>query len=201
MNNLESLLIWAQEEEEHTTETGGGEHAEPTGLDLILPETAELVWGVICFVVVLVFLTRKAFPAIRKAVEDRELTIRNDLEEAEAAKNEARAQQKEYEKQIADARGEANRIIEDARQQGEQVRKDVIAKAERDAEQLVSRAQEQIEAERNRTVTELQQTMAAMSIELAEKVVGRSLDGGAHRELVDNYIREVSKMSGNGSQN
>ena len=189
MNTLNNLLIWAQE----------GDHAEePSVLDLILPETAELVWGIICFAVVLFFLTRKAFPAIRKAVEDREATIQQDLEEAEAARNEARKQQQDYEKQIADARSEANRVIEDARRQAEQVRKDILAKAERDAEQVVTRAQEQIVAERNRTVIELQKTVADMSIELAEKVVGRSLDDSSHRELVDNYIREVGTMGGNG---
>jgi F-type H+-transporting ATPase subunit b len=193
MKTLNGLLIWAQEE--------GGHAEEPEGLDLILPETAELVWGVICFVVVWWFLTKKAFPAIRKAVEDREAQIQTDLEDAERAKAEARAEQEGYKKQLADARGEANRIIEEARQQAEQVRKDIVAKAERDAQQIVERAQEQIEAERNRTVIELQQSMADMSIELAEKVVGRSLDGEAHKELVDNYIREVAGMSGNGSQN
>jgi F-type H+-transporting ATPase subunit b len=192
MNTLNSLLIWAQEE--------GGNAEEPTGLDLILPETAEVVWGVVCFVIVAGFLMWKAFPAIRKAVEDREAQIQSDLEEAEQAKNEARNEQEEYRKQIAEARSEANRVIEDARQQAEQVRKDIIAKAERDAEQVVARAQEQIVAERNRTITELQKTVADMSIELAEKVVGRSLDDSSHRELVDNYIREVANM-GNGRQN
>jgi F-type H+-transporting ATPase subunit b len=196
MNTLNHLLIWAQEE---------GDHAEePSGLDLILPETAELVWGIVCFVVVLYVLTKVLFPKIRQAVEDREAQIQSDLEAAEAAKNEAQKQQKDYEKQIAEARSEANRVIEDARQQAEQVRKDIIAKAERDAEQVVSRAQEQIEAERNRTVIELQKTVADMSIELAEKVVGRALDDSSHRELVDNYIAEVAAMpggNGKGSQN
>jgi F-type H+-transporting ATPase subunit b len=53
--------------------------------------------------------------------------------------------------------------------------------------------------ERNRTVQELQGQIADMSIELAEKVVGRSLDDSSQRELVDAYIREVSGMdSGSG---
>ncbi|MQA98710.1 MAG: F0F1 ATP synthase subunit B [Actinobacteria bacterium] len=171
---------------------------EGGGASLILPHTEELIYGAITFLLVLLVLTRYAFPKLRETVEARENQIQSDLEAAEAAKNEAQKQQKDYEKQIAEARSEANRVIEDARQQAEQVRKDIIAKAERDAEQVVARAQEQIEAERNRTVVELQKTVADMSIELAEKVVGRSLDDGSHRELVDNYIREVGAMGGNG---
>ena len=176
--------------------------AEDSGaLKLILPDSAELIWGVICFLIVAFFLMKKAYPAIKKSVEAREQKIAEDLEAAERAKAEAQQEKEQYEKQIADARGEANRIIEEARRQAEDVRKDLIAKAERDAEQVVTRAQEQLEAERSRTVTELQSTLGDLAIELAEKVVNRSLDASVHRELVDAYIKEVGSMSGNGRNN
>jgi F-type H+-transporting ATPase subunit b len=185
----QSTLLLAQEHGE----------AEPSGVDLVLPEAAELIWGAICFVVVMVVLMKVAFPRIRQAVEARESKIQGDLEEAEKAKNEAQSQLDEYKQQLADARSEANRIIEEARQQAEQVRRDLTEKAEKEAEGIVARAQEQIQVERNRTVQELQGQIADMSIELAEKVVGRSLDDSSQRELVDAYIREVSGMdSGSG---
>jgi F-type H+-transporting ATPase subunit b len=171
---------------------------EPSGTDLVLPETAELVWGAICFAVVVVVLTKVAFPRIRQAIQDRENKIQGDLEEADKAKNEAQKELDEYKEKLADAKSEANRIIEEARQQAEKVRQDLVAKAEKEAESIVERAQEQIQAERNRTVQELQSQIADMSIELAEKVVGRALDDKSQRELVDSYIKEVSGM-GNGS--
>jgi F-type H+-transporting ATPase subunit b len=175
---------------------------EREGIDLILPAAAELVWGVICFAVVAFVLIRVAFPRIREAVEAREKKIRGDLEDAESTKVEAQKQLDEYKKQLAEARGEANRIIEEARQSAEGVRRDIIARSEKEAETIVARASEQIQAERARTVQELQGQIASMSIELAEKVVGRSLDGEAQREMVDAYIKEVSGMSSNGgSQN
>jgi F-type H+-transporting ATPase subunit b len=184
---LAGALLLAQEE---------GHERE--GIDLILPATAELIWGAICFIVVAVVLSRIAFPKLREVVEAREKKIRGDLESAENAKSEASKQLEEYKKQLAEARGEANRIIEDSRQSAEQVRKDLVAKAEKDAEAIVARAGEQIQAERQRTIQELQGQIADLSIELAEKVVGRSLDGGSQRELVDAYIKEVAGMGSNG---
>jgi F-type H+-transporting ATPase subunit b len=172
--------------------------AEPSGTDLILPAIDELIWGAVAFAVVLFVLNKFAFPLLKQTVEKREQQIQNDLEAADRAKREAQQSKEQYEKQIADARGEANRIIEEARRQAEDVRKDLIAKAERDAEQIATRAEEQLEAERSRTVTELQSTLGDLAIELAEKVVNRSLDASAHRELVDAYIKEVGSMSGNG---
>ena len=184
---MRNLLLIAQEESEHS------------GLDLILPAADELVWGTACFVIVAFVLMKFAFPAIRKTVEAREEKIRGDLESAESAKSEAQSQLDEYKKQLADARSEANRIIEEARQAAEQVRKDIVAKSQGEADQIVARAQEQIEAERNRTMTELQGQIADMSVELAEKVVGRAIDASAQREMVDAYIKEVAGMGG--SQN
>ena len=188
-----ATIFWFAQEEGHGAD-------EPEGTDLILPAIDELIWGAFAFALVLFVLNKFAFPKLREAVEAREKQIQGDLEAAERAKTEAEQEKTQYQQQIADARGEANRIVEDARQQAEQVRKDIIAKAEKDAEQITTRAQESIEAERSRTVQELQTTIADMSIQLAEKVVGRSIDASAQKEMVDAYIRDVAGM-GTGSSN
>ena len=182
------------------SESEGGHAEEPSGTDLILPAIDELIWGAVAFALVLFILNKFAFPKLRESVEARENQIKSDLEAAENAKTEAENEKRQYQQQIADARGEANRLVEEARQQAEQVRKDIIAKAEKEAEQITARAQESIEAERSRTVQELQGTIADMSIQLAEKVVGRSIDAASQREMVDAYIKEVAGM-GPGSNN
>jgi F-type H+-transporting ATPase subunit b len=178
------------------------EHEETReGLDLILPEAAELFGGALAFLIVVLALMKFALPKIRETIEARQNEIEGNLKDAEATKVEAEGMREEYNKQLAEARSEANRIVEEARRQAEEVRKDMIAKAEKDAEAVVARAQEQIEAERARTVTELQSTISTMSIELAEKVVGRTIDASAQKELVDAYIRDVGEMSPNGGRN
>ncbi|HYI45309.1 MAG TPA: F0F1 ATP synthase subunit B, partial [Actinomycetota bacterium] len=187
-----ALLFLAQE----------GEHAEEaSGLALVLPDTAELIWGTVCFIVVLGFLSKVAFPKIKQTLEAREQQIQGDLESAESAKAEADKVLEDYKKQVADAKSEANRIIEEGRQSAETVRKELVAKAEKEAQQIVERAQEQLANERNRTVQELQGQIADLSIELAEKVVGRSIDASSHKEMVDAYIKEVAGMSNGGASN
>lgn len=193
LSNLATLLA-AQEEAEH-----GAEH-EPSGLDLILPATPELIGGALAFLVVLFVLNKFAFPKIREAIEARERQIRESLEQAETTKAEAEKEAQQYRAQLGDARAEANQIIEQARQQAEQVRRDIIARAEKEAEAIVARAEEQLTVERQRTMQELRGTLADLSIELAEKVVGRSLDEASQRQFIDGYIRDVEAMSGNGGR-
>jgi F-type H+-transporting ATPase subunit b len=191
IDKVHSLLLFAAEE---TTE-----HAEePSGIDLVLPATEELIWGFIVFGLVAFFLMKKVWPKISQGIEAREQRIQADLEAAEQSKASAQTELEQYRAQLADARGEANRIIEEARQQAEQVRRDITARAEKDAEAIVARAQETIQAERTRTIQELQGTIAAISIDLAEKVVGRSLDDQTQREFVDAYIRDVAGMGADG---
>lgn len=177
------------------------EGAERTGLDLVLPEPVELVGGALAFAVVFLILRKFAWPAIQKALDERQKQIQSDLEAAENAKTEASTMLEDYKKQLGEARAEANRIIEEARGSAESVRKELIAKAEKEADGVVARAQEQIAAERSRTVQELQGQIADISIELAEKVIGRSVDGKAQRDLVDAYIKEVAGMGNGGTSN
>lgn len=190
IDKVHSLLLFAAEEAE-------AEH-EPEGIDLVLPATEELIWGFIVFGVVAFFMMKVLIPKIRQGIEAREQKIQSDLESAEQSKASAQSELEQYRAQLADARSEANRIIEEARQQAEQVRKDITARAEKDAEAIVARAQETIQAERTRTIQELQGTIAAISIDLAEKVVGRSLDNQTQREFVDAYIRDVAGMTADG---
>jgi F-type H+-transporting ATPase subunit b len=65
----------------------------------------------------------------------------------------------------------------------------------------VARAQEEIRAERDRVFQELRAQVGSIAVEIAERVVGQSLDERAHQRLIDEFIDEVASgapSSGNG---
>jgi F-type H+-transporting ATPase subunit b len=161
----------------------------------LLPQTSEIVWAAIAFVLVFSLLAWKAWPAIKKALADREDKIKSDLEAAEAAKTEAQSSLDDYKRQLADARNEAGRIIEEARASAEQVRKDLIARAEADASELRTRAQEDIRLASERAIVDLQSRVSEVSIELAEQIVRRNLDRDTQIALIENYINEVGETA------
>jgi F-type H+-transporting ATPase subunit b len=157
----------------------------------ILPEGKEILWAAIAFVIVLVILAWKGWPAIKAGLKAREDRIRGDLERAEQARLEAESSLEDYRLQLAEARDEAGQIIEAARQQAEQVRRDLMAKAEADAAELRARSTEDIRLATQRAMSDLQGRMAELSIDLAEKVVHANLDRERQLALVENYINEV----------
>ena len=169
--------------------TEAGEKVEAS--NPIVPHSEEILWGTISFFIVFALLAWKAWPAIKKALVDREEKIKADLEGAESAKAQAETELAEYQRQLAEARNEAGQIIEEARLAADQVRKDLIARAEADAQELRGRAQDDIRLATERALADLQSRVAELSIELAEKVVERNLDHDTQIALIESYINQV----------
>jgi F-type H+-transporting ATPase subunit b len=168
---------------------------------LILPETNEIIWGGLAFLVLLLVMWKYALPPVRNMMKQRENRIREDLERAEQARTEAEGELANYRRQVAEARNEAARIIEEARQSADEVKRQIQAQAEADAAETRSRAQEDIRLAAERAQADLQGRVADLSIELAEKIVERNLDRDTQLALVESYIGQVGNGSGgNGSR-
>jgi F-type H+-transporting ATPase subunit b len=157
----------------------------------ILPATNELVWGFIAFVVLFGLFSWKGVPAVKGAMDARAQKISDSLDEADKAKVDAESVLAEYQRQLADAKAESSRIIDEARAQADQVKRDLIAKAEAEVAELRQRNAEAIAGERGRVMGELQGQVAALAIELAEKVVESNLDRETNTRLIENYINSV----------
>ena len=164
-------------------------------LGIVLPAAAELVYGALAFAIVYFILAKFAFPQLNEVLEERKAAIQGKMEDADKAMAEAKKTKADYEAQLNEARGEANRLIEEAKSTAESLRRDIVAKAEAEAQAIVSRAQAEVSAERDRALQELRSEVGAMSVELASKIVGKELDQASHQDLVDQYINQLSSQN------
>jgi len=161
----------------------------------VVPHWTELVWGAVFFFLLLAILYKVAWPSLQAALAAREKAIVGSLREAEATKAEADGVLADYRAKLADAQSEAQRIIDEGRRTGEQIVADARSRADAEAQQILTRAQGEIAAERDRAISALRAELAGLSIELASRVVGKSLDTAAQRALVDSYIDELATSS------
>ena len=164
----------------------------------ILPSGAEIVWGLVSFVVLFVLLWKFALPPVTQMMKARTERIRTQLEEADKVKGEAQTILDEYQRQLADARSQANRIIEEARQQAEQLRHDMMRRAEEDVNELRARQSEELRLSQERALTQLRGQVRDLALDLAEKVVVANLDRDRNLALVDQFIAELSATNGRG---
>jgi F-type H+-transporting ATPase subunit b len=161
------------------------------GLGLLLPETSELIAGIIAFAIIFFFIWKWVVPVLSATLARRQEAERSRLESAENTRQEAEELATRYREQLAGAKGEAAQIVDEARQAAEAVRTETVSRAQQEAEEIVSRAREEAAAESDRALEAARLQVANLSIDLAEKVVGRSLDREAQLGLVDNYLAEL----------
>jgi F-type H+-transporting ATPase subunit b len=172
------------------------EGAPPPGEGSQLPPTdwGLQIWTLITFLVLLVLLAKFAFKPIVQALDRRGETIKKSIDDAERQRAESKKLMEDYQKQLAEARNEAGKIIEEARQLGEQVRKEVVEKANTEASAVVQRAQEEINRQKDKGIQEMKDTVAALSVQIASKVIEKEVNEATHRQLVDNLINDLGKI-------
>lgn len=168
---------------------------EPEGIDLILPETKELIAGIIAFGIVFFFVRLWAWPALQEMLENRRQAITGQLEEAEKVKREAESLLADYQAQVAGAKGEANEIIEEARTTAESMKGEIVTRAEAEAASVMEKARADLASERSRAAAALQGDVADLSLDMAEKVVAGSIDREAQHALVERYLDELGGLS------
>jgi F-type H+-transporting ATPase subunit b len=163
----------------------------------LIPATNELIWGTISFLILLVILWRVGvFKRISEVLQERADRIQGNIERAERDREEARELLERYRRQLDEARDEARRILDEARQTGEQIRTDIHARAQEEATRMIDGATREIRAERDRAARELRGEVGVLAVQVAERVVGRELDAEGHRQLIDDYIEELSREPG-----
>lgn len=75
----------------------------------------QIFWLVVTLVVIYFVLSRIALPRIGAVLAERQGTISNDIATAEELKLQAQAAERAYQKALADARAEAQRIVADTK--------------------------------------------------------------------------------------
>ena len=162
--------------------------------DPLIPDTVELVMGIIGFIVVFGGLGKVLMPRIQKTLAERTDAIEGGIQRAEEAQAEAQQTLERYRSQLADARQEAARLREEAREQGTQIIAEMREQAQAEYRRLVDAAHAQIEADRQQAITALRTEVGQLATELAGRVVGESLtDDARQSRVVDRFLEELEQ--------
>jgi F-type H+-transporting ATPase subunit b len=157
----------------------------------LLTLNGTLIAQLLIFLVTLAFLYWVAWGRLLGIFQARQKRIQEGLEAAEQAKRDREAAQRDYQARLEEARREGQRILDGVAKQGDQLRQELEAKARQEAESIITRARSEIEAERQRAVQDLRRQVVDLAMLAASRVVGESLDGTKHRQLIDRTIQEA----------
>ncbi len=150
-----------------------------------------MIWTIVCFLITLFILKRYAFGPMQKMIDERQARIRNAVEEADNAREEARRLLEEHRALIGQARSDAEEILAEARRVGESTRERVREEAEVDRQRRLEETRRQIEAEVRRALEEIRAEVADLTLIAASKVTGKSLTDADHQRLIEDAIKDL----------
>jgi F-type H+-transporting ATPase subunit b len=155
---------------------------------------ATFVAELVAFALLLYAINRWVLPPLRRAMEQRQEMIRQQIEEANQARERLAAAEREYRDLIEETRAESNRIREEARAEGQAIVAELRDRAQQEVARIRQRGEEQLAAEREQVVVSLRAEIGRLAAGLAERIVGESLtDDDRQRRIVDRFLDELER--------
>jgi len=167
--------------------------AHEGGSDIFAGQIWLAIFTLVIFGILLAILGKYAWRPLLEGLQKREDHIRQSIEDAEKARNEARELLESYEKQLSQAREESRKIIEQGRISARQLADEMQAKSQETAQSLRERAQRDIAAAKQQALREVYEQISHLATEVASKIVQRSLTPQDHRELLEQSLSKMEK--------
>ncbi|WP_322409496.1 F0F1 ATP synthase subunit B [Microbacterium invictum] len=158
----------------------------------LLPAYYDIIWSLVCFIVILAVFWRIVLPRMQKLLDERAAAIEGNIAKADEAQRKAEAALEEYTAQLADARREAGEIRDAAREDGKKILAEAKDAAASEAARITATAHAQIEAERQSALVSLRSEVGTLALDLAGGVIGETLSDDAKAQaVVDRFLAEL----------
>ena len=159
---------------------------------LVEPSFGLIFWMTLSFLAVLFILAKVAWKPILQGLKDREASIADALNKAEQARAENALMMAKNEDLMRQAREERELLLKEARDIRDKEIAGAKAKAKAEGDALLARAREDIRNEKNAAITEMKNSVAELSILVAERILKEKLgDAAAQKALVDKVMAEA----------
>ncbi len=150
-----------------------------------------ILWTWITFGIVLALLSKLALKPILAAIENRENSIREDIEKAQQQRDEAEALIAQHKEKMAAAEADAQALLKESRKLAEQARGELLEKTRLESGKLLEKAKEEIEQQKESALASLRTEVADLAVGAAEKIILHNLDGEKQKAVVDEYIKAM----------
>ena len=160
---------------------------------ILTPDLGLLFWMLLAFAVVFFVLAKFGFPAITNMVEERKKYIDESLQKAHEASERLENIKQEGEAILQEARDRQTQILKEAAESRDAIIEQAQQKARTEGVRLLEEAKTAIEQEKKAAIADIRQQVAALSVEIAEKVLRQNLrDDKSQMDLIDRMLDDVT---------
>ena len=163
------------------------------GINLIEVNPGLIIWVAVTFIILVIVLKKIAWKPILTALDQRESVIKESLEKAEKAKEEAQKVLEENKANLAKAEEESKKIIEQSRTYAEKLKDQMLQESKLQAQKIISDAAEEIERKKESAFNELKNQIAEIAVQASEKILKENINKEINKKMVNDYISEITK--------
>jgi F-type H+-transporting ATPase subunit b len=150
-----------------------------------------MIWTLVSFGITLFVLKRYAFGPIQKLIDDRRVRIKQAVEDADKARDDARALLEEHKALIGQAKNEAEGILAEARKIADAQRERMREETEEDRKRRLEETERQIAQATTQALTQIKEQVAILSLDAAQKVTRNALNDKDQQRLIDEALAEI----------
>lgn len=145
----------------------------------------------IIFLVLLFLLGKFAWKPILNAINEREVTIVDSLNQAKLAKQEVENLKAENEHIIREAKIERDAILKEAREIKDKIVGEAKDAAKTEGDKMIEQAKQTIAAEKSAAMADIKTQIGALSVTIAEQLLKQKLDSNdAQNTLVEKMLNQ-----------
>jgi len=157
-------------------------------MEMVMPKLPQLLTTALGFIFFVWILGKFAWGPILDLLDERRGKIEGDYTAAERNLADAEQLKLEFEAKLMDIKAIEREKVQEAVKRGEDIAAGLENKARDHAEETRRKAEQDIELDTQKAQMQLRDSVVAMAIGAAEKVVGERLDDDLHRKLITEYI-------------
>ena len=161
---------------------------------LVQPDPGLFIWTILTFLVLVALLARFAWRPLLEALERRQATIVQSLDDAQRARQELERLQRESAQMMAAARNEAEAIIARSRSDAEALREELKQKARSEAATIVKNAERQIQLETARAIQQIRHEAVDLSVAIASKILRRQVSREDNEALIQEALKQAESQ-------
>ena len=149
------------------------------------------IWSILTFLGLLFALKLLAWKPLMTALQARQDTIAQSLDDARKAKQELERLHVESQRILAEARAQADVILSETRSDANRFREELKQKAQSEAAGIVKNAERQIELETSRAIQQIRQEAVELSVAIASKLLQRNVTRADNERLIEETFRQL----------
>ncbi len=156
---------------------------------------SEIIVQILGFGLVFLILKHFAWGKLLGAIDARRKKISDEFHEIDRQKKNLEDLEKDYRKKLENIEQEARVKIQEGSAAGLSLARDIQEKARLESQKLIDRARGEIDRDLAQARLQVRDEVVQLSGLMTEKIIHQKLNEAEHKKLVEQFIKEMEKVS------